>query len=169
MKPCLLRWFLQVAPDDGRENFMKNSGKFDVIWCKFWFVFELLTFLGCFAASVVEFEVLFCFDHFVWLKSWRKRFWRISEVLAKFIMLHWKQLKRGQWYFRDHSFLRGWNPPLFWGNPPPFWVPPLSEANLKSCPPLSEMHPNWYMQICKKYFKVKVLHFLLYLVNREHH
>ena len=27
----------------------------------------------------------------------------------------------------------------------PFWVPPLSEASLKSYAPLSESHPNWSM------------------------
>ena len=41
---------------------MKNSENINVIWCRFWFVFELLTFLGCFATCVIEFEVLFCFD-----------------------------------------------------------------------------------------------------------
>ena len=33
----------------------------------------------------------------------------------------------------NESFLQGWNPPP----PPPFWVTPLSEANLKNYPPLS--------------------------------
>ena len=33
-----------------------------------------------------------------------------------------------------HSFLQGWKLPLFSGNPPPFCVPPLFEANLKSYP-----------------------------------
>ena len=37
-----------------------------------------------------------------------------------------------------HSFLQGWNSP-------PFEVPLLSEANLKSYTPLSESHPNWCM------------------------
>ena len=31
------------------------------------------------------------------------------------------------------------------GTHPLSGYPPLSEANLKSCPPLSEMHPNWCM------------------------
>ena len=156
-----------MAPDDGRENIMKNSGKIDVIWCKFWFVFDLLKFLGCFAACVVEFEVLITL--FDWSHGGRG-FGESQRYSQSLFLLHWKQLKRGQWYFRDHSFLQGWNPPLFWGNPPPFsGYPPLSEANLKSCPLLSEIHPNWCMQICKKHFKMRVLRFLLYLVNREHH
>ena len=33
-----------------------------------------------------------------------------------------------------HSFLQGWNPPFSEGTPPPFWAPPLFEANLKSYP-----------------------------------
>ena len=36
---------------------------------------------------------------------------------------------------------------LFWGNPP------LSEAFLKSYPPLSEIHPNWCMQIVRNTLK----------------
>ena len=32
-----------------------------------------------------------------------------------------------------HSFPQGWNSPFSEGTPP-FWVPPLSEANLKSYP-----------------------------------
>ena len=35
------------------------------------------------------------------------------------------------------------------GTPRPFWVPALSEANLKSYPPLSEIYPNWCMQIVR--------------------
>ena len=58
---CLLHWILQVVPDEERENFTKKSREIDVICCKFWFIFESLTFLGCFAACVVGFEVLFCF------------------------------------------------------------------------------------------------------------
>ena len=42
----------------------------------------------------------------------------------------------------EHSFLQGWNPPPFLREPHPFWVTPLSKANLKSYPPLSESHPN---------------------------
>ena len=32
-----------------------------------------------------------------------------------------------------HSFLQRWNPPFSEGTPP-FWPPPLSEANFKSYP-----------------------------------
>ena len=52
-----------------------------------------------------------------------------------------------------HSFLQGWNHPFFEGTTPPFWVPPLSEASLKSYPPLSEIHPNWCIQIVRNTLK----------------
>ena len=46
-------------------------------------------------------------------------------------------------------------PPFFFflREPPHFWVPPFSEANLKSYPPFSESYPNWCMQIVRNTFK----------------
>ena len=55
-----------------------------------------------------------------------------------------------------HSFLQGWNPPppFYEGTPSPLsGYPPLSDANLKSCPPLSESHPTWCMQIVRSTLK----------------
>ena len=43
--------------------------------------------------------------------------------------------------------------PFSEGTLPPFWVPLLSDANLKSYPPLSESHPNLCMQIVRNTLK----------------
>ena len=54
----------------------------------------------------------------------------------------------------DHSFFQGWNPPFSEGtHPPPFWVPPLSDANLKTYRSLSESNLHWCLQIVRKTLK----------------
>ena len=71
-----------------------------------------------------------------------------------------------------HSFLQGWNPPppLLWGNPlPPFWVPPSFWCKFKKLPPSFWEPSNLVHANCKKHLKIKVLCFVLYQVNWEHH
>ena len=134
-----------------------------IVESSMWFDVSFDLFLNCWHFWVVLLLPLlslrFCFV-LITLFDWShggRGFGESQRYSQSLFLLHWKQLKRGQWYFRDHSFLQGWNPPLFWGNPPPFsGYPPLSEANLKSCPLLSEIHHNL------KHFRMKVLRFVLY-------
>ena len=61
-----------------------------------------------------------------------------------------------QWHFGIyfHSFLQGWNLPLFSEGTPLSGYLPLSEANLKSYPPSSFYEPSKLVHInCKKHFK----------------
>ena len=41
----------------------------------------------------------------------------------------------------------------FLREPPPFWVPPSFWSKYEMLPPLSESHPNWYMQIVRNTIK----------------
>ena len=89
-----------------------------------------------------------------WL-SWVCKLYNIKTIFVK-----WNPWKLLQWYFFlgyttyekyiFHSLLQCWNPTLtsplaFSEGRSPFWVPPLSESNLKGNPPLSESHLNWCM------------------------
>ena len=52
------------------------------------------------------------------------------------------------------QFPAGLEPPPFSEvTPPRSGYPRLSEANLKSFPPLSEIHPNWCLQIVRNTLK----------------
>ena len=59
-----------------------------------------------------------------------------------------QNLKTKDMLLRDltHSFLQGWNTPFLRD-------PPLSDADLKSYPPLSDSHPNLCMQIVRNILK----------------
>ena len=52
-----------------------------------------------------------------------------------------------------HSFLQGWYPLFSDGTPSPFWVLSSFWCKFKKLPPLSESHPNWYMQIVRNTLK----------------
>ena len=52
---------------------------------------------------------------------------------------------------------------------PPFWVPPIFWSKFKKLPP-SFWEPSKLVHVnCKKNFKMKVLHLVLYKVNWEYH
>ena len=62
-------------------------------------------------------------------------------------------------YMYIHSFLQGWNPPLFWGNPPLSGYP-LFLKQIKKIPPIFLNHPNCCMQIV--WITLKLRSYILY-------
>ena len=96
----------------------------------------LVLLVICTAAEPEVMEALYKHWWYYNLQSQKIRNERYSK--NKFFIVH--QLKLRQIPIHPNlcsQFPPGWNPP--------FWVPPLSEANLKSYPRHSESHPNWCM------------------------
>ena len=96
-----------------------------------------------------------CIQGFHYNVTWIDEVKFAQNLHARLFLLFFKDIALG---IRRYSVIvssRVGTPPPFLREPSPLLsgYPPLSEANLKSYPSLSEIHPNWCMQIIRNTLK----------------